>query len=64
MINYDKEYHPVIEDYINEYTEGLLGESETKAFEEVLESDEEMKVLVEYAKKGRMLIAHLIRSSV
>ena len=56
MINYDKEYHPVIEDYICAFVEGTLSQSELNAFKEVLEKDEELKRLVEASKKGRDII--------
>lgn len=59
MINYDKEYHPVIEDYICEYAEGTLGETEKKAFEEVMERDYELKLLAENARKGREVIQNI-----
>ena len=63
MINYDKEYHPVIEDYICDYAEGRMDETEKRAFEEVLEKDEELKELAEHAQKGRELALKLFNTA-
>lgn len=54
--SYNKEYHPVIEDYISEYAEGNLDTTEKTVFEEVLVYDDELRELANAARSGKSLI--------
>lgn len=52
----DKEYHPIIEDYIADYCEDTLYLVERDAFEEVLVYDDELRELAHSARAGRQLM--------
>lgn len=57
MKNYlDKEYHPVIEDYISDYVEDRLDTVEKNTFEEVLVHDDDLRDLTFSAKEGKKLL--------
>ena len=55
----DKEYHPVIENYIVDYTDDTLETGERDAFEEVLVHDDDLRELAFSAKEGKKLIQQL-----
>ena len=55
----DKEYHPVIENYIADYTDNTLETGERDAFEEVLVHDDDLRELAFSAKEGKKLIQQL-----
>lgn len=52
----DKEYHPVIEDYILNYVDGTLDSVEKDSFEEVLVHDDDIRELAFAAKEGKKLM--------
>ena len=52
----DKEYHPIIEDYISDYVEDNLGSVERETFEEVLVHDDDLRELAFSAKAGKKLL--------
>lgn len=52
----DKEYHPVIEDFIIQYTEGKLDETEAETFEELLIQDDDLRELTFAAIGGKYLL--------
>lgn len=52
----EKEYHPVIEDYINQYTEGNLDGIESDSFEELLFQDDDLRELTFAAVGGKYLL--------
>lgn len=52
----DKEYHPVIEDYIINYVDESLDSSEKASFEEVLVHDDDLRELSFAAKEGKKLM--------
>lgn len=52
----DKEYHPVIEDFINEYTEGTLEKTEAEPFEELLFVDDDLRELTIASMEGKLLL--------
>lgn len=56
---YEKEYHPVIEDYVSDYAEDQLNLVERKAFEEVLVHDDDLRELAFSAREGRKLLNQL-----
>ncbi len=55
----EKEYHPVIEDYITDYVDDNLDLVERDTFEEVLVHDDEMRELAFSAKEGKELLSQL-----
>jgi len=55
----EKEYHPVIEDYITDYVDDNLDLVERDTFEEVLVHDDEMRELAFSAKEGKRLLSQL-----
>ncbi|MBO6524104.1 MAG: hypothetical protein JJ971_09770 [Balneolaceae bacterium] len=55
----DKEYHPVIEEYIIDYTDDTLETGERDAFEEVLVHDDDLRELAFSAKEGKKLLQQL-----
>lgn len=55
----DKEYHPVIENYIADYAEDNLELVERDTFEEVLVHDDDLRELAFSAKEGRRLLGML-----
>jgi len=55
----DKEYHPIIENYISEYAEDSLELVERDAFEEVLVHDDNLRELAFSAKEGKRLLGML-----
>lgn len=58
MKNYiDKEYHPVIEDFITDYVEDKMGSVERNSFEEVLVHDDDLRELAFSAKEGKRLLS-------
>ncbi|MDR9418417.1 hypothetical protein [Gracilimonas sp.] len=57
MPNYlDKEYHPVIEDFIFDYVEGNMDLVDRATFEEVLVHDDDLRELAFSAKAGKKLL--------
>lgn len=52
----DKEYHPVIEDFIIEYVDDEMGSVERESFEEVLVHDDDLRELAFSAKEGKKLL--------
>lgn len=52
----EKEYHPIIEDYIADYCEDTLNSVERDAFEEVLVHEDELRELAHSARAGRQLM--------
>lgn len=52
----DKEYHPIIENYLVDYSEDNLELVERDAFEEVLVHDDDLRELAHSAKKGKKLL--------
>lgn len=56
---YEKEYHPVIENYISEYAEEKMKLVERDAFEEVLVHDDDLRELAYSAKEGKKLLSQL-----
>lgn len=56
----DKEYHPVIEEYITDYTDDTLESGERDAFEEVLVHDDDLRELAFSAKEGKKLLQQLV----
>ncbi len=55
----EKEYHPVIEDYIADYAEDNLELVERDTFEEVLVHDDDLRELAFSAKEGKKLLSQL-----
>lgn len=55
----EKEYHPVIEDFITDYVDGKLDVIETSIFEETLFEDDDLRELVFSAKAGKELLSKL-----
>ncbi|MFV1885481.1 MAG: hypothetical protein ACMZ7B_13410 [Balneola sp.] len=55
----DKEYHPVIEEYITDYVDETMTTGERDAFEEVLVHDDDLRELAFSAKEGKKLIQQL-----
>lgn len=52
----DKEYHPVIENYVAEYVDDTLGHTERSTFEEVLVNDDDLRELTFSACEGKKLL--------
>ncbi|MEX0722836.1 MAG: hypothetical protein WD357_03835 [Gracilimonas sp.] len=52
----DKEYHPIIEDYIVNYVDDTLDAIEKNTFEEVLVHDDDLRELTFAAKEGKKLL--------
>ena len=52
----DKEYHPVIEDFISDYVDENMGSVERETFEEVLVHDDDLRELAFSAKEGKRLL--------
>lgn len=52
----DKEYHPVIEDFIADYVDDSMGSVERDSFEEVLVHDDDLRELAFSAKEGKKLL--------
>lgn len=55
----EKEYHPIIEDYITNYVDENLESGERDAFEEVLVHDDDLRELAFSAKEGKKLLQQL-----
>ncbi len=55
----EKEVHPVIEEFVNDYTEERLTTIERDTFEEVLVSDDNLRELAFSAKDGKNLMERL-----
>jgi hypothetical protein len=55
----EKEYHPIIEEYVVDYVDEKLTATERDAFEEVLVSDDDLRKLAFSAKDGRKLMGIL-----
>ncbi|MCP9292630.1 MULTISPECIES: hypothetical protein [Gracilimonas] len=53
----DKEYHPVIEDFITDYVDDEMGSVERATFEEVLVHDDDLRELAFSAKEGKKLLS-------
>jgi hypothetical protein len=53
----DKEYHPVIEDFITDYVDDEMGSVERATFEEVLVYDDDLRELAFSAKEGKKLLS-------
>lgn len=59
-MNYlEREYHPIIEDYVADYVEDNLDKVERVAFEEVLVQEDDLRELAFSAKEGRRLLQML-----
>ena len=56
----DKEYHPVIEDFITDYVDGEMGSVERATFEEVLVHDDDLRELAFSAKEGKKLLSQFM----
>lgn len=56
----EKEYHPIIEEYITDYVDETLESGERDAFEEVLVHDDDLRELAFSAKEGKKLIQQLM----
>tara|TARA_R110000868_G_scaffold37111_5_gene131404 strand:- start:33894 stop:34139 length:246 start_codon:yes stop_codon:yes gene_type:complete len=56
----DKEFHPVIEEYITDYVDDILENGERAAFEEVLVHNDDLRELAFSAKEGKKLIQQLV----
>ncbi len=52
----EKEYHPIIEEYVVDYVDEKLTATERDAFEEVLVSDDDLRELAFSSKDGRRLM--------
>jgi hypothetical protein len=52
----DKEYHPVIEDFIASYVDDNMGSVERESFEEVLVHDDGLRELAFSANEGKKLL--------
>ena len=52
----DKEYHPVIEDFVLDYVDEELTEVEKASFDEVLVHDDDLRELAFSAKEGKKLL--------
>lgn len=52
----DKEYHPVIEEYITDYVDDALDNIEKGAFEEMLVHNDDLRELAFSAKEGKKLL--------
>ena len=52
----DKEYHPIIEEFIVDYADERLTTTERDTFEEVLVSDHDIRKLAHSARDGRKLM--------
>ncbi|WP_018126214.1 hypothetical protein [Balneola vulgaris] len=55
----EKEYHPVIENYISDYVDEQLDLVERDTFEEVLVHDDDLRELAFSAKEGKKLMSLL-----
>ena len=53
----DKEYHPIIEEFITDYVDDNMGSVERETFEEVLVNDDDLRDLAFSAKKGKWLLS-------
>ena len=53
----DKEYHPVIEDFIVDFVDDEMGSVERASFEEVLVHDDDLRELAFSAKEGKKLLS-------
>lgn len=52
----EKEYHPVIEDFIADYVDDCMGSVERDSFQEVLVHDDDLRELAFSAKEGKKLL--------
>lgn len=52
----DKEYHPVIENYVIEYVDDNLDRVEKSTFEAVLVQDDDLRELTFSASEGKKLL--------
>lgn len=52
----EKEYHPIIEDFVLHYVDENLGSVERDTFEEVLVHDDDLRELAFSAKEGKKLL--------
>ena len=57
---YDKEYHPVIEEFIVHYSEDSMSLAERDAFVEVLVHDDDLRELAHSAKEGKKLLESFV----
>ena len=55
----EKEYHPVIEEFITDYIDDNLTATERDAFTEVLVSHDDLRELAFSAKDGKRLMNYL-----
>ena len=53
---FDKEYHPVVEEYVVDYADDTLSTTERDAFVEVLAVDDDLRQLATSARDGRFLL--------
>ena len=56
MSFYEKEFHPVIEEYVVDYCDDTLTTTEREAFVEVLVVDDDLRQLASSAKEGKLLM--------
>lgn len=52
----NKEYHPVVEEFLADYVDDNLGSVERETFEEVLVHDDDLRELAFSAKEGKFLL--------
>ncbi|HCD53594.1 MAG TPA: hypothetical protein DEQ34_14195 [Balneolaceae bacterium] len=50
---YEKEYHPIVEEFIADYVDNNLDKVERETFEEVLVHDDDIRELAFSAKEGK-----------
>ena len=55
----DKEYHPIIEEYIVDYVDEKLTATERDTFGEVLVSDNDLRELAYSVKDGHRLMGYI-----
>lgn len=53
---YNAEFHPVIEEFINDYVDEFLDATEMLAFEEVMAANDSIRELAMSAKMGKQLL--------
>lgn len=52
----EKEYHPVVENFVIQYVDDDMGSVERATFEEVLVHDDDLRELAFSAKEGKKLL--------
>ena len=56
MYFFEKEFHPVIEEIIIDYSDNTLSTTEREAFVEVLAVDDDLRQLAFSAKEGKKMM--------